>query len=171
MAATTEVPVPDKFPNGPWTLYYHDTQDQNWSEDSYKRVAKFIDYKTLWAAVNSIGVEKFNNGMWFFMRDPHPPLWENHMNIRGGSYCIKVSMNLSFDIFQRYMAAATLDEVSKRPVENSIVGISISPKKGFHIIKVWNHNGKNSDVKDLALLDESLKAHEILYRPNVNQRM
>jgi hypothetical protein len=163
--------IPEHFLTGPWSLYYHDTQDQSWTEESYKKVASFKDYKTLWSTFAAIGVEKFNNGMWFFMRDPHPPLWENSMNIRGGSYCLKVSQNLSFDVFQRYIAAASLDMVSKRPVENKIVGISISPKKGFHIIKIWNHNGANSDLKDLALLDETLKVQEILYRPNVNQRM
>jgi hypothetical protein len=109
--------------------------------------------------------------MWFFMRDPHPPLWENHMNIRGGSYCIKFSQNLSYELYQRYIAAGTLDMVSKRPVENRIVGISISPKKGFHIIKIWNQNGDCGDMKDLVLLDESLNVKDILYRPNVNQRM
>ena len=165
------VPVPATFPSGPWSLYYHDTQDQSWTEESYKKVASFTDYTTLWAAINSIGAEKFNNGMWFFMRDPHPPLWENHMNIRGGSYCMKIVQAQSFEMFQRDMAAATLDVVSKRPVENRIVGVSISPKKGFHIIKVWNHNGNNGDIKDLALLDETIKATEVLYRPNVNQRM
>jgi hypothetical protein len=163
--------APQTFPTGSWSLYYHDTQDQTWTEESYKRVASFKDYKILWAAISSIGVEKFNNGMWFFMRDPHPPLWENHMNIRGGSYCIKVGQTLSFEIWQRYIAAATLDMVSKRPVENRIVGISISPKKGFHIIKIWNQNGDNGDMKDLALLDETLNVKDILYRPNVNQRM
>ena len=163
--------VPTNFTTGPWSMYYHDPQDQSWSEDSYKKVATFNDYKTLWSAVASIGADKVNNGMWFFMRDPHPPLWENHMNIRGGSYCIKVTQNLSFEIFQRYMAAATLDQVSKRPQENKIVGISISPKKGFHIIKIWNKDGKYGDIRDLALLDETIKAAEVLYRPNVNQRM
>ena len=163
--------APKKFLSGPWSLYYHDTQDQIWTEESYKKVASFDDYKTLWASVSLIGTDKFNNGMWFFMRDPHPPLWENHMNIRGGSYCLKVSQNLSFELFQRYIAAATLDLVSKRPNENKIVGISISPKKGFHIIKVWNKDGSNGDIDDLSLLDDSIKASEILYRPNVNQRM
>ena len=162
--------APENFPTGPWSLYYHDTQDQSWAEESYKKVSIFNDYKTLWGAISSIGTEKFNNGMWFFMRDPHPPLWENHMNIRGGSYCIKVSQNLSFEIFQRYIAAASTDEVSKRE-ENKIVGISISPKKGFHIIKIWNKNGNFGDIKDLALLDETIKAAEVIYRPNVNQRM
>ena len=166
---TTE--APDNFPSGPWSLYYHDTQDQTWTEESYKKVATFTDYKTLWASVTAIGVDKFNNGMWFFMKDPHPPLWENHMNIRGGSYCIKVSQHLSYEIFQRYIAAGTIDQISKRPIENKIVGVSISPKKGFHIIKIWNKDGSNGDIRDLALLDETIKAQEILYRPNVNQRM
>jgi len=167
---SAEVP-PTVFPTGAWTLYYHGTDDQSWSEESYKKVATYNDYASLWATFKAIGAEKFNNGMWFFMRNPHPPLWENHMNIRGGSFCIKVGQALSFDIFQRYIAAATLDMVSKRPVENKIVGISISPKKGFHIIKVWNANGANDDIRDLALLDETLVAKDVLYRPNVNQRM
>jgi hypothetical protein len=169
MSAAAEVPT--NFPTGAWTLYYHGTDDQSWNEESYKKVASYTDYASLWATFKAIGTEKFNNGMWFFMRNPHPPLWENHMNIRGGSYCIKVGQTLSYEIFQRYIAAATLDMVSRRPVDNKIVGISISPKKGFHIIKVWNANGANDDIKDLSLLDETLLAKDVLYRPNVNQRM
>ena len=160
-APATPVPVeavPASFPSGPWSLYYHDTQDQSWTEESYKKVASFSNYTTLWGAISSIGVEKFNNGMWFFMRDPHPPLWENHMNIRGGSYCIKVGQAQSFEMFQRYIAAATLDAVSKRPVENRIVGISISPKKGFHIIKIWN---TTTTVSDKTNLNQSLTYYKV----------
>ena len=163
--------ITDKFPTGSWSLYYHDTQDQNWTEDSYKKIWTFSDYKTLWSTMREIGSDRFTNAMWFFMLDPHPPLWENYMNIRGGSYCIKVGQTLSYELLQRYMAAATLGQVSKRPDENKIVGISISPKKGFHIIKVWNTNGECGDLKDLVLLDETMNAKDILYRPNVNQRM
>ncbi len=163
--------TPKEFSTGPWSLYYHDTQDQNWTEESYKKVGTFKDYSILWATIDSIGAEKFNNGMWFFMLDPHPPLWENSLNIRGGSYCIKTSQNLSFEIYQRYIAAAGLNIISNRPNENKIVGVSISPKKGFHIIKIWNNNGSVGDIRDISLLDESIKAADILYRPNVNQRM
>jgi hypothetical protein len=170
MAEPSEV-IPEQFPTGPWSLYYHDTQDQSWTEESYKKVASFKDYKTLWAAFSAIGSEKFNNGMWFFMRDPYPPLWENSMNIRGGSYCLKVSQSLSYEVYQRYIAAASLDLVSKRPDENKIVGISISPKKGFHIIKIWNKNSAIGDLSDLVLLDDSIKLSDVLFRPNVQQRM
>jgi hypothetical protein len=162
---------PENFPTGSWTLYYHDTQDQNWTDESYKKVATLNNYKNLWATIKTIGSEKFNNGMWFFMLDPHPPLWENNLNIRGGSYCIKTGQNASYEIYQKYIAAATLDLISNRPVENKIVGVSISPKKGFHIIKIWNKNGTIGDIRDIALLDDSIKASEILFRSNVNQRM
>jgi hypothetical protein len=163
--------TPEVFSTGPWTLYYHDTQDQSWTEESYKKVGTFTSFKILWATMDNIGAEKFNNGMWFFMLDPHLPLWENSLNIRGGSYCIKTSQNTSFEIYQRYIAAAALDLISNRPNDNKMVGVSISPKKGFHIIKIWNKNGAIGDIRDLALLDDSIKAADILYRPNVNQRM
>jgi hypothetical protein len=93
------------------------------------------------------------------------------MNIRGGSYCLKVTQGLSYEVYQRYVAAASLDLVSKRPNENKIVGISISPKKGFHIIKIWNKNSAIGDLNDIVLLDDTLKLSDVLFRPNVQQRM
>ena len=166
-----EEAVPTEFTSGPWSLYFHAIDDSSWNGDSFKKIATIKEFKTLWATFKTIGADKINNGMWFFMRDPHPPLWENHMNIRGGNYTIKVNEKLSFEIFQRYIAAAAVDMVSKRPNENKITGISISPKKGFNIIKIWNQNATNDDVNDLALLDETINVKDILFRPNVNQRM
>jgi len=105
------------------------------------------------------------------MRGDISPLWENKANIRGGSYCLKVTRRNSVEVFNRYIAAAALGACAKDPA-NEIAGVTISPKKGFCIIKIWNLNAKAfGSPADLKLLHEELKVEEILYRPHTEQRM
>ena len=53
-----------------------------------------------------------------------------------------------------------------------IVGVTISPKKGTCIIKIWNVNAKKyGKPSDLNILHEDVKEEEILYRPHTEQRM
>ena len=55
---------------------------------------------------------------------------------------------------------------------NEIVGVTISPKKGFCIIKLWNLNANaHSDPADVELLHEEVTTDGILYRPHTDQRM
>jgi hypothetical protein len=105
------------------------------------------------------------------MRGEISPLWENNANIRGGSYCLKVSRRNSLEVFQRYLAAAALGACAKDS-GNEIVGVTISPKKGFCIIKIWNLNAKAyGSPADIKLLHEEIKESEILYRKHTEQRM
>jgi hypothetical protein len=105
------------------------------------------------------------------MRGDYSPLWENKANIRGGSYCLKISRKNSVEVFQRYLAAAALGCAAKDPA-NEIAGVTISPKKGFCIIKVWNLNAKAfGSPADLPLLHDEVKESEILYRAHTDQRM
>jgi hypothetical protein len=105
------------------------------------------------------------------MRGDTSPLWENKVNIRGGSYCLKITRKNAIEVFQRYLAAAALGQGAVDPA-NEIVGVTISPKKGFCIIKIWNLNCKAfGKPTDLPLLHEEVKHEEILYRPHTEQRM
>lgn len=159
------------FPSGSWTLYFHDPADTDWKPDSYKRVGTFHDFTGLWGTLQYITDERFLGGMYFLMRDPYLPLWEHRSNIHGGSYCIKVPEAQAADTFQRYSAAAILRLVSTDP-KNEIVGITISPKKGFHILKVWNVSCKLfNKPTDIEIYGTGMKSVDILYRPHVNQKM
>jgi hypothetical protein len=105
------------------------------------------------------------------MRGEYSPLWENKANIHGGSYCLKVTRRNSVEVFQRYLAAAALGACAK-DAANQIVGVTISPKKGFCIIKIWNLDAKRfKSPADLNLLHEEIKEAEILYRNHTDQRM
>jgi hypothetical protein len=133
--------------------------------------------------MNSIKT-KFNNGMFFFMKgapkagvEPpswekgnYPPLWEHKHNVYGGAYCVKVESPSPIDVFQHYLAAAVLGEVTTDET-NPIIGVSISPKRGFSIMKLWNlssdgHNNPKG-IKQIS----GIKTADILYRPHGDARM
>ena len=161
----------DVFPSGSWTLYFHDPEDSSWSPESYKKIGSFSTFSSFWGTMHAIPAERFLSGMFFLMKDPFLPLWEHRSNIHGGSYCIKVPEAGAIEIFQRYAAAAAIQMVSTVK-ENSIVGVTISPKKGFHILKLWNMSSKMyNKPSDIQLYGDGLKVPDILYRPHVDQKM
>lgn len=168
--SNTTVPF-DVFSSGSWTLYFHDPEDSSWRPDSYKKIGTFSKFQDFWGAMKAIQVERFLAGMFFLMKDPFLPLWEHKSNIYGGTYCIKVVESTAHEIFQRYSAAAVIDMVSKEK-ENTIVGVSISPKKGFHILKLWNMSSKYfNKPSEINLYGEGMKPTDVLYRPHVDQKM
>ena len=163
--------VTHPIPTGSWTLYFHEPEDKTWTPESYKRICPVASWEALGSVLREMGPHRTVNGMMFAMRGDTSPLWENKANIRGGSYCIKVSRQGSMEAYQRYLAAAALGIASTDPA-NIIVGVTMSPKKGFCIIKLWNANAKAfHNPADVATLHEEVKAEEILYRPHTDQKM
>ena len=159
------------FPSGSWTLYFHDPEDTNWTPASYKKLGTFNDFGALWGTLKRIGVERFLSGMYFLMKEPFLPLWEHRNNKRGGSYCIKVPEAVAYETYQRYIAASIL-EATSRASSNTIIGVTISPKKGFHILKLWNTSCTDyNKPSDIHLYGEGLKVGDVLYRPHVEQKM
>ncbi len=165
-------PVPTHgIPTGSWTVYFHEPEDKSWAADSYKRLQIVSSWEALGALLRELGTHKTTNGLLRIMKGETSPLWENRVNIHGGSYCLKVTRKNSIEVFNRYLAAAALGLCSTDPT-NEIVGVTISPKKGFCIIKLWNLNAKKfNSPADVPLLHEELRAEEILYRPHTEQRM
>ena len=159
------------IPTGSWTAYFHEPEDKSWAADSYKHLQTLTTWESMGALLRELGTHKTTNGLLRVMRGDTSPLWENKVNIRGGSYCLKVSRRNSVEVFQRYLAAAALNVAAKDPA-NEIVGVTISPKRGFCIIKIWNLNCKAfGSPSDLQLLHDEVKTDEIIYRAHTDQRM
>ncbi len=171
-AAMPAHPAPvHPIPTGSWTAYFHEPEDKSWTAESYKRLQTLTSWEALGALLRELGTHKTTNGLLRVMRGEYSPLWENKANIRGGSYCLKITRKNSVEVFTRYLAAAALG-IAANDAGNEIVGVTISPKKGFCIIKIWNLNAKSyNSPSDLPLLHEEVKEEEILYRPHTEQRM
>jgi hypothetical protein len=122
--------------------------------------------------LEEVGQARFKNGLPFFMRGDILPLWENHQNIRGGSYSVKVPSEQVKDVFSAQVIQAMLGKAFKEE-GNLCMGISMSPKKGtFNILKIWNANAEKHNVSDgLAFVDSRCSESEVLYTPHVQKRM
>ncbi len=170
--AVAAVTLPQhSIPTGSWSVYYHEPEDKSWAAESYKRLAVVTSWEQLGAVLRELGPHKTMNGLLRIMWGETSPLWENKVNIKGGSYCLKISRRNSVEVFNRYLAAAALGMCATNP-ENKIVGVTISPKKGSCIIKIWNLNAQvYHQPTDLPILHEEVKHEEVIYRPHTEQRM
>jgi hypothetical protein len=160
----------DIISTGPLSLYFHRTDDEDWVwPKSYKHCGTYTSYKELFGFLKEIGNAEFIKGMYFLMKDPYPPVWEDKAHLHGGTYCINIKEVSAFETFQIYAGALGEGLTTKTP-GNRIVGLSISPKKGFHIMKIWNTDGKYKNVDDVCLYTPDMKASDIRYRVNTDQR-
>jgi Eukaryotic initiation factor 4E len=136
------------------------------------KVAVCKTWEDVLGVIEECGQTKFKNGLPFFMRGEVLPLWENHQNIRGGSYSLKVPSEHAKDVFTTMVIQAMLGSAFKED-GNSVMGLSMSPKKGtFNILKVWNSDAAKFNKSDgLAYVDGRCQESEVLYTPHVQKRM
>ena len=166
------VKLSDSIPTGPWTLYFHQADAEKWTLDTFQKVHTCTTYEDVLGVIEEIGQVRFKNGLPFFMRGDILPLWENHQNIRGGSYSMKVPSDMVKDIFTTQVLHAMTGDIFTHS-ENQCMGVSMSPKKGtFNILKIWNANAEKFNKSDgLAFIDSRCSESEVLYTPHVQKRM
>lgn len=129
--------------NNSWILWYHDPNDLNWEIKSYKKVSTISSIEEFWNTYEFIENNIIENSMFFFMREGINPLWEDPKNIQGGCWSFKIQKGNIKKYWTELSIFLLGENITKK--ENIINGISISPKKTFCIIKIWNNNKKDND--------------------------
>jgi hypothetical protein len=133
----------DNYLNDVWSLYFHDPYDMNWEPNSYKfitTISSIEDYLNVYNAFNDL----WTRGMFFIMREHITPRWEDDNNKNGGCFSLKINkeevLDKLFEITSQILGETLgkTDEISM-----NINGISISPKKNYHIIRIWIKSGNN----------------------------
>ena len=167
-----DIQLENKIPTGPWTLYFHQADAEKWTLDTFHKVHTCITWEDVLTVLEEVGQSRLKNGLPFFMKGDILPLWENHQNIRGGSYSMKVPSDIVKDVFTAQVLHAMLGKAFTDP-NNQCMGVSMSPKTGtFNILKIWNANAEKYDsVEQLAFIDSRCNETEILYTPHVQKRM
>jgi hypothetical protein len=180
IATMTDITLDSKIPTGQWTLYFHSPKEKRWSLDSYTQITTATTWNDVFSTLNEITDAKLKGGMFFWMKAGIPPLWENHQNIRGGSYSLRGSIDTGLDVFLRYMVACMMG-IAANETGDTIVGISISPKTvdrgnqqaiGFYVIKIWNQDcSRFNKAEGLRLLESKSSLGEIMYTPHNEKKM
>jgi hypothetical protein len=136
-----------------WTLWYHDPNDSDYALKSYTTVYKISTIPEFWNVIDGIPKDVWETGMFFFMRDGIPPLWDSPENTKGGAWSKKVDASDTHTVFVDCMVHCMADSFLKSNNE-CIAGVTLSPKGNFHIIKIWN---TTTAVCDRRLFSPSLK--------------
>lgn len=139
MAEGTSHPLHSK-----WTLYYHDPEDTRWSIDSYSRIGVFRTIEEFWHVYNQLPQHSFYLGMFFLMRGDILPTWEDEHNKGGGCWSYKISTAEVFSLWRDLSVYLVAETLSTEPFLMN--GLSISPKKGFAIVKLWNRDRTKKDT-------------------------
>jgi translation initiation factor 4E len=153
--------------NTKWVLWYHGLDDNDWSINGYKKVCDFSNVEDFWIVFNNVSENMIQNSMLFVMRAGINPLWEDDSNKNGGSWSFKISKKDIYSIFKELCVHLLGENITKSErYTMSINGISISPKKNFSIIKIWNNDSKNSSnsllstkIPNLYISDSIYKSH------------
>lgn len=160
------------IPTGSWTLYFHSPDETKWTLNTFVSLGAMNTWRDFWNIMDSLPSDVFTDSMFFMMHDPIPPLWESHQNIRGGCYSFRCQKKEAHDVCLHYMIAVMLGGMMKDP-KNVVNGLSISPKRGFNIIKVWNVDGQAFDAaSDMNYgCHPSVKESDVIYTPFVQKKM
>ena len=172
------IQLSDSIPTGSWCLYYHNPADTKWTPESYQNIVTVKTWGEVLAVHRELQDSSIQHGMFFWMREGVPPLYENHANIKGGCYSLRVSRTRASHYFLLYTVASMLGSVVSDSANNVIQGVSISPKRiidknqSFNVIKIWNKDCMRYNAIDQLLrLDNIQQCSEIIYTPHIQKKL
>lgn len=149
-----------------WILWYHDPDSKDYSFESYVKVADIQTPQQFWTVVDSISKEAWESGMFFFMRHGFKPLWDSPENENGGAWSKKIESINSHATFVDLMVHCIANDLLIHRKE-TLVGVTISPKGPFSIVKVWNSTTTVHDRATLCTTIQNFKiSDDVTYTPH-----
>ena len=143
--------------NNPWVIWYHNPSDNNWDIKSYHNLYEIntVEEYCKFENTRKIHLPKLSESMFFIMRKLNEyeyvyPMWEDENNKQGGCWSFKINSE-SIEEIWKILTIYLIGENLGTNVTNSlnINGMSISPKKGFCIVKIWNNDSNDNDVLEI----------------------
>lgn len=147
-----------------YTLWFHDSIERSFELDTFTKIytiTNIREYFSINNALSSIPKMLLNN-LIFIMKNDIKPLWTDEQNINGGCISWKINKEQSLKSWENLFKMFISNEFTELNDYN-ITGISIAPKKGCNIIKLWfgseiPQNVLNKiQLSDNCLFKENLK--------------
>ena len=159
-------PAAETFLHDCWTLYFHDPDNNEWSEKSYQAIHTISTVED-WAHADKALHDLWQQGMFFLMREHILPMWEDPHNEKGGCISFKVNKPDASEYWFQ-LGAKALGEVLAKDTKlvDSICGISMSPKRNFCILRVWLSRACAPEGYHL----ETPHYSQVLFKPHNEQK-
>lgn len=147
-----------------WTLYFHDSENADWTHPSYVRLVDVSSLEDV-ASMRYGLRNRVAGGMFFLMREFVFPSWDDPNNIDGGCLTMRVSKQSAEQVWNELTTSAVGDTLHESS-QDLIMGISISPKTVYTIIKVWV--SRETDPSELNLTKElnGTSLGDVMYKAN-----
>lgn len=154
--------------NTKWTIYAHDKEDTDWTDDSYKKCYEFDTIEKFWIFFKNF--DDFSRHQFYIMRNKIEPRFECKENKNGGA-CSFIIQNI-FDI-KDTLIRVIIRTISEQIIDvkdyNQVTGISLNPKSDSATIKIWfrdygwlKQNSENMYLNDIrTLTSKRLMKHKI----------
>ena len=148
-----------------WSFYFHDPDDPAWTLESYRRIGDAASVEDVWELQAAIAPHAAS-GMFFAMREHVFPCWDDKHNIEGGCLSIKVPIDAAPAAWELLLKRAVGETLVADPARwASLNGVSISPKRGFCIAKLWMADDTHSTTRAAFRLPDDYRG-EVVYRSN-----
>lgn len=155
-----------------WVLWYHNPVDKKWDLKSYTKVYEFSSLEDFWKLSNNWDtyLPQVSDGMFFLMRRLKNgnfinPLWEDKYNRNGGFWSFKITKESAVSVWHELSIHLIAERLCQYTSDTMMVnGISISPKRSFCIIKIWNNDYQKSDVSLLSKGIGQIDMTECMYK-------
>ena len=148
-----------------WTIWTHKAKDSNWSPSSYTQLAHFDTIETFGSYFNFFNQSVFEEKMIFIMKYPIKPIWEDPNACNGGYWSFKIPNTSIIEVLKKIVLYIVIGKLDKNYDKKHIIGVSTSPKKGFHIIKIWNNNCHKNDISNINCEPLDMAQSDIIYTP------
>ncbi len=155
-----------------WTFWYHNPIDKNWDLSSYTKIYEFQTLEDFCKIYNSWDefLPSVSEGMFFLMRkfsngNYINPLWEDKYNKNGGFWSFKINKEDAEVIWKELSEYLVAEQICRYKTDTMMInGISISPKRNFCILKIWNNDHNKCDKGLLSNSIPKLSFSECMYK-------
>lgn len=138
--------------NDVWILWFHKIDDNDWTEESYRKVMVIRNLRDYWVMVHAL--KTISSGMFFLMKEHVFPRWEDINNIDGGCWTFRITKKDTDQLWHKLQSLLIGNTLVKdMRMSEEINGISISPKINNCIFKIWNRNSK---IQDKEIFDDEI---------------
>lgn len=151
--------------NNDYVLWTHSIDNSDWSINSYVKLCDINNVSTFWRLFNNFNKLDCSKKHYYLMKKNVDPIWEHSENRHGGICTMKVDEKNLLNIWELLCAYMICNELSVN--KDDITGISLSPKSGWVILKIWNKNKSNNLTKTLnQQILKVCKDFNMMYKQN-----